>query len=242
MEYLDGLDLTALVRTFGPQSPARVVHVLVQACLALVQAHRVGLVHRDVTPSNLVLCRQRGVDDVVKLIDFGLAQRVADLRRGRIDTIAGTPDYLSPEAIREPGAVGPRSDLYGLGAVGWFLLTGRPPFDGDGFVELCAHHLYTPPLRPSKHLGRDLPRDLEDVLLWCLQKDPERRPGSAAMLADALGRCAAAGGWNERDATAWWAARAHVGRVGGSCVDAYDTTLRRTTLSDARIETGASRP
>ncbi len=207
MEYLDGIDLDRLVRGQGPLPPSRVVHILGQVCGALDEAHQLGLVHRDVKPANVILCRRGGLFDVAKVVDFGL---VKDLQADEpveltgANTIAGTPLFLSPEAIAGGGAAGPRSDLYALGAVAFFLLSGRPPFEGS-LIEVCGHHLHTPPPRPSEVLGRSLPRALEDVLLRCLEKDPARRPSSAAELAELL-EATAVGEWSQDQARAWWAA------------------------------------
>jgi eukaryotic-like serine/threonine-protein kinase len=205
MEYLDGTNLEQLVREDGPQPPARVVHVLEQVASALVEAHGVGLVHRDIKPENVILCERGGVPDVAKVVDFGL---VKDLEHGgaalsRADVVQGTPLYLSPEAITAPDRVGPAGDLYALGAVGYYLLTGRHVFGGATLVEVCSHHLHSRPARPSERLGREVPRALEDLLLSCLEKDPARRPASALALREAL-RAAGAGEWTEADARAWW--------------------------------------
>jgi serine/threonine-protein kinase len=205
MEYLDGVDLDRLVRTHGPLPPARAVHVLRQVCGALDEAHQLGLIHRDVKPANVILCRRGGLLDVAKVVDFGL---VKDLQADEpveltgANTIAGTPLFLSPESITGGGTIGPRSDLYAVGAVGFFLVAGRPPFEGS-LIEVCGHHLHTPAPRPSDVLGRGLPRALEDVLLRCLEKDPERRPASAAALQEALGALGV-GEWTQDDARAWW--------------------------------------
>jgi hypothetical protein len=206
MEYLDGVNLEALVREDGPQPPARVAHVMRQVASALVEAHGIGLVHRDVKPENILLCERGGIPDVAKVVDFGL---VKDLERGgaalsRVDVVQGTPLYLSPEAITAPDRVDARGDLYALGAVGYYMLTGRHVFSGATLVEVCSHHLHTAPEPPSARLGRPVPPALEAILLRCLEKDPARRPASALILRDAL--CAAPGvaEWSEKDARAWW--------------------------------------
>jgi eukaryotic-like serine/threonine-protein kinase len=214
MEYLEGVDLDRLVRGFGPQPPGRVVHVLSQVAGALGEAHAVGLIHRDVKPGNVILCQRGGAPDVAKVVDFGL---VRDLAAGRaltssgLDLITGTPLYLSPEAITAPDRVDGRSDLYALGALGYYLLAGRNVFEGATVVEVCAHHLHTQPAPPSAALGRPLPADLEAVLLSCLEKDPARRPQTASHLEDALLACESAAEWGEREARRWW--RSNAGRV-----------------------------
>ncbi|HSD66562.1 MAG TPA: serine/threonine-protein kinase [Vicinamibacteria bacterium] len=206
MEYLDGINLDVLVREDGPQPPARVVHVLGQVTSALVEAHGIGLVHRDVKPENILLCERGGIPDVAKVVDFGL---VKDLERGGAalsltDVVQGTPLYLSPEAITAPDRVDARGDLYALGAVGYYVLTGRHVFSGATLVEVCSHHLHTRPEPPSARLGRPVPPGLEDILLACLEKDPARRPASALALRDALRGVAGVGEWSEEDARAWW--------------------------------------
>jgi eukaryotic-like serine/threonine-protein kinase len=205
MEYLDGVDLHTLVRADGPQPPARVVHVLRQVASALAEAHGVGLIHRDVKPENVILCERGGIPDVAKVVDFGL---VRDLERSsslsRADVVQGTPLYLSPEAIAAPDSVGGQSDLYALGAVGYFLLTGQHVFDGATLVEVCAHHLHTRPVPPSQRLGQSLPGGLEALLLACLEKEKARRPPSASVLQKQLAALARELEWSEDEARAWW--------------------------------------
>ncbi len=206
MEYLDGVNLEVLVREDGPQPPARVAHVMRQVASALVEAHGIGLVHRDVKPENILLCERGGIPDVAKVVDFGL---VKDLERGgaalsRADIVQGTPLYLSPEAITAPDRVDARGDLYALGAVGYYMLTGQHVFSGATLVEVCSHHLHTPPDPPSARLGRPVPPALEAILLRCLEKDPACRPASALLLRDALGAAPGVGEWSEDAARAWW--------------------------------------
>ena len=207
MEYLDGINLDALVKGFGPQDPARVVHVLRQVAGSLAEAHGVGLVHRDIKPANIILCQRGGVPDVAKVVDFGLAK---DLEAGgagltRASDITGTPLYLAPEAITNPDRVDARGDIYALGAVGYYLLAGTHVFEGRTLVEVCSHHLHTLPVPPSLRLGRSLPRDLETVILSCLDKDPARRPQSAEDVSTHLAMCVGVDEWGETEARAWWA-------------------------------------
>ena len=214
MEYLEGLDLEALVERFGPQAPGRVVHLLSQVAGALGEAHAASLIHRDVKPGNVILCQRGGAPDVAKVVDFGLVRELAGVGEGTasaVDVVRGTPLYLSPEAITRPEAVDGRSDLYAVGALGYFLLTGRHVFEGATVVEVCSHHLHSRPEPPSSRLGLPLPSDVEAVVLSCLEKAPERRPQSAAELVERLEACALSSPWTERDARAWW--RAHGERV-----------------------------
>ena len=207
MEYLEGTDLDALVRGDGPQPPARVVHVLQQVASALVEAHGIGLIHRDIKPENIILCERGGIPDVAKVVDFGLVRDLEPASGARLtqaDVVQGTPLYISPEAIRAPDAVDARSDLYGLGAVGYYLVTGTHVFGGATTVEVCSHHLHTRPQPPSERLLGPVPVGLERLILACLEKDPARRPGSAAELRDALRDLDDVGRWSERDAREWW--------------------------------------
>ena len=214
MEYLEGTDLDALVRAHGPQPPARVAHVLRQVASALVEAHGIGLIHRDIKPENVILCERGGIPDVAKVVDFGLVRDLEPASGARLtqaNVIHGTPLYLSPEAIRAPDAVDARSDVYGLGAVGYYLLTGTHVFGGATTVEVCSHHLHTRPEPPSERLGRPVPAGLERLVLACLEKDPALRPGSALELRDALGALDDVGHWGEKEAREWWE-RWHEGR------------------------------
>jgi hypothetical protein len=207
MEYLEGTDLAALVRKDGPQAPARVVHVLRQVASALVEAHGIGLIHRDIKPENIILCERGGIPDVAKVVDFGLVRDLEPASGARLtqtNVIHGTPLYLSPEAIRAPDAVDARSDLYGLGAVGYYLLTGTHVFGGATTVEVCSHHLHSQPVPPSERLGRPVPAGLQRLILACLEKEPARRPASALELRDALDELDDVGRWGEREARAWW--------------------------------------
>jgi len=208
MEYVDGVSLERLVEDDGPQPAARVIHLLVQACGALAEAHGVGLVHRDIKPANLLLSEHGWAHDMIKVVDFGLIKDITPERSPSItmaDTISGTPHYLSPEAIRDPGHLDGRADIYALGAVGYWLLTGRVVFEGLTVWEVCGQHLLAPPIPPSAHLGRPVPEDLERVILRALEKEACARFGSAVELRTALLACGDAGGWSPAQAASWWA-------------------------------------
>jgi serine/threonine-protein kinase len=207
MEYLDGTNLEELVRLDGPQPPARVARILGQVASALVEAHGVGLIHRDIKPENVILCERGGIPDVAKVVDFGLVkdlERGTEVRLTQTNVVQGTPLYLSPEAINAPDAVGVRSDLYSLGAVGYYLLTGTHVFAGRTLVEVCSHHLHTPPDRPSERLEAPIPVHLEQLILTCLEKNAERRPASATALCDALGDLEGLDDWDDDVAREWW--------------------------------------
>ena len=218
MELLDGASLDRVVKVAGPLSAARVIHILDQAAGALSEAHGIGLIHRDIKPANIILTEQGGVPDVAKVVDFGLVKEVTATGASgedatlaaitRADSMAGTPQYMAPEAITTPEKVDARADIYALGAVGYFLLAGVEVFRGRTILEVCSHHLHTEPLSPSKRVDRPaelpIPGDLEALILRCLAKDPAARPGTARELRAALAACADAGRWSEDEARAWW--------------------------------------
>ena len=205
MEYLDGLNLDDLVRGDGAQPAARVVHVLRQVASALVEAHGVGLIHRDIKPANVILLPEYGAAlDVAKVVDFGLVKALKDGGDLTQDQIAGTPHYLSPEAIRAPEQVDARSDLYSLGVLGYYLLAGQQVFPGRNAVEICGHHLHTKPVPPAEKLGRPVSPLLSALLLDCLEKEADWRPASARELIARLASCDDVGTWTEDDARAWW--------------------------------------
>jgi serine/threonine-protein kinase len=207
MEYIEGIDLEGLVDVAGPQPPGRVISILKQMCGALGEAHRAGLIHRDIKPANVLLCERGGAYDVVKVVDFGLVKSAnagVDMSVTNVDVMLGTPHYMAPEAISTPGDVDARSDLYAVGAVGYFLLTGATVFSGRTVVEVCSHHLLTRPIPPSERLGRSTSAALEAVILSCLEKEPSHRPQSAEALGRALDACDDAPPWREADARAFW--------------------------------------
>lgn len=206
MEYLDGINLEDLLQKFGPQPAGRVISILRQVCGSLAEAHSIGLIHRDIKPANIVLTQRGGIPDFVKLLDFGLVRAVDEQQQARLTTagaLAGTPLYLSPEAINQPDDVDFRSDLYALGAVGYFLVTGTPVFDGRSVIDILNKHTTAAPEPPSQRLGKPIPVELEALVLACLAKKPADRPASAADLAKALERCVGAH-WANEEAQAWW--------------------------------------
>jgi len=202
MEYLPGVTLDELVQREGPLPPGRVVHLLRQVCGALREAHSLGLIHRDVKPGNVIVCERGGVPDVAKLLDFGLVlPPVGDPDADKLTrdgTLTGTPAYLSPEQAGMQDAVDARSDVYSVGALAYFLLTGRPPFADRSAVKMLAAHLYeTPetPEPPSTHRP-GIPADLEAVVLRCLAKKPEERFADVTRLDAALAACSSVWGVN----------------------------------------------
>jgi hypothetical protein len=207
MEFLDGIDLQSLVERYGPQPVPRVIHILQQVCGSLYEAHSLGLVHRDIKPANIMLNRRGGQPDVVKVLDFGLVKALDDQRQAGLTqqaSLTGTPLYMSPEAIQMPNSVDARSDIYAVGAVGYFLLTGLPVFEADNVVDLCQKHVATPPVPPSERSRTPIPAELENALLACLEKSRAKRPQTARDLAQLISRCAEATQWSIEDADAWW--------------------------------------
>jgi serine/threonine-protein kinase len=209
MEYLPGRNLEQLVSLYGPLPPARAIHFLRQICRALREAHGVGLLHRDIKPSNVLACERGKVWDVAKLVDFGLVQETrmkhhaADNRLTVQGTILGSPPFMSPEQAAGKAFLDPRSDIYSLGGVAYYLLTRQPPFDRDTALEMLIAHASEPVVPPSR-LRPDLPSDLEAVVLRCLEKEPDKRFPDANSLEKALAACSDADQWTEEDAQQWW--------------------------------------
>jgi serine/threonine-protein kinase len=214
MELLDGMDLEEIVRRDGPMPAARVVHILVQACASLSEAHRRGVIHRDVKPANIYLCREAFECDVVKILDFGLAKRiVSDAAPGsgrdtRTDVIMGTPAYLAPEAIHADAALDGRADIYALGCVAYWLLTGRLVFESESAMGMMAAHLERTPSPPGVSAPFPVPAALDQLILRCLAKRPEGRPPTADALASELTVVRAELPWTARDAAEGWERRA----------------------------------
>lgn len=208
MEYLDGINLEDLVRQYGAQPSGRVIAILDQVCGALSEAHGRGLVHRDIKPANIILTERGGEPDVAKVVDFGLVKPLMpdgpQMTATANSVLTGTPLYLSPEAMTMPETADPRSDLYALGAVAYFLLTAHPIFEAGTVAEIIGHHLHTEPVAPSRRVTEPIPADLEAIVLQCLRKHPEERPANARALREALRRCEGVPRWTSDDAVAWW--------------------------------------
>jgi eukaryotic-like serine/threonine-protein kinase len=207
MELLEGSDLESLVSRYGPQPPARVACILRQACWSLAEAHAGGLVHRDIKPANLHIGRIGLEYDFVKVLDFGLVKADGrwlreDVRLTAPEALSGTPAYMAPE-MAAGEEVDYRADLYALGCVGYFLLTGSLVFEGENALQLVLKHVQTEPVPPSVRLGRPIPEALERVILHCLAKAPGARPADASTLAKLLTR-AGADEWTQDHARQWW--------------------------------------
>jgi tRNA A-37 threonylcarbamoyl transferase component Bud32 len=217
MEYLDGFDLQYLVNRYGPQPEGRVIRILKQICGSLYEAHVLGLVHRDIKPANIMLNRRGGEPDVLKVLDFGLVKALDDSQQAqRTGGLSGTPLYMSPESIQTPDLVDPRSDLYAVGAIGYFLLTGQAVFHATSLVELCQHHVTAVPETPSQRLGKAVSPELESAILACLEKSRAKRPQTARDLAALLDRAPTAGAWTLDDAEAWWGRHERAILTGGN--------------------------
>lgn len=207
MEYLDGINLEDLVARVGPLPAGRVVPILRQVCSALAEAHDMGLIHRDIKPANIMLTNRGGIADFVKVLDFGLASGVANERDARLTSagdLAGTPLYLAPEAIERPDSIDAQADLYAVGAVGYFLLTGKPVFDGSSIIEICRKHVLETPVQPSERVGKPIDPILESLIMQCLVKNPEERPRGALAVVNELGRCDVASAEWQVHAEQWW--------------------------------------
>lgn len=208
MELLNGINLQQLVDRYGAVTPARAVHILLQVCGALSEAHGMGLIHRDIKPPNVFLCERGGVYDTVKVLDFGLVKRVeaaaGDEVVTQVGSLMGTPHFMAPEVVRNSLKASAQSDIYAVGAVAYFLLTGEFLFEGDTPMEICAAQLTAEP-RPMKQFAR-VPAELELIVMSCLAKRPEDRPESMDVLAARLAACEVAGSWTNEEAAAWWLA------------------------------------
>jgi eukaryotic-like serine/threonine-protein kinase len=206
MEYLPGLSFAELVERYGFLPPPRVVYLLRQVCGALREAHTAGLIHRDIKPSNIIAARRGGIDDVAKLLDFGLVRPSPAVRAAHLSAegeILGTPLFMAPEQATGARDLDERSDIYSLGAVAYYLLTGRPPFEGNDGIAVMIAHARDPVVPPSR-IRPDIPTDLERVVLRCLAKDAAERYPSAASLERALDACAGMGKWDQDQAAGWW--------------------------------------
>ena len=217
MELLEGMDLESLVRQYGPLPSTRVIHVLRQVCESLEEAHGRGLVHRDIKPANIHVGQLGVRADFVKVLDFGVVKTGAPADgHHSLGTVAGmvvgTPAYMAPEtALGE--SVDARADIYALGCLAFFLLTGRLAFEADNTIQMIAKHMQVEPVPPSRRTDQQIPAALDRLVLRCLAKDPARRPQSAARLARALAEIDVEP-WSDEQAKAWWVANPPVRRDG----------------------------
>jgi len=245
MELLEGASLEEIVEVDGPQPEERVIHLLEQAASSLAEAHDAGLIHRDIKPGNILVVDRGGISDQVKVVDFGLVKDVGFRALGEAtsepaltvaNTVVGTPLYMAPETFTAPETVDARADLYALGAVGYWLLTGTHVFGGNSIIEVCGHHMHSMPDPPSTRLGAPVAADLEAVLLACLAKRPQDRPASAHVLRERLRACVGAGRWTNARAAQWWVVHRRMLRSGGArasaAVDARAPHFLVTRIAD----------
>jgi eukaryotic-like serine/threonine-protein kinase len=210
MELLDGMDLDTLVRQYGPLPPERAVHILRQVCSSLQDAHVNGLVHRDIKPANVVVSRAGTTFDFAKVLDFGLVKldsaRKAedDVKLTTESSAGGTPAFMAPEMVLGLADTDHRVDLYALGCVAYWLLTGKLIFEGKSAVEVMFHHAHTPARRLSTRTELPIPVPLEDLVMECLEKDPSRRPASAEMVSTRLDAVSLQSAWTVERAERWW--------------------------------------
>lgn len=231
MELLDGLSLETLVRQFGPLAPARAVHLLRQVCHSLGEAHATGLIHRDVKPANIFACRLGPDRDFVKVLDFGLVKQVDESKMTQQlsadHAAAGTPAYMAPEMALGQTDIDGRADLYALGCVAYWLLTGETVFTGETPMATLIAHVQSTPLPPSQRTEVHIPAALDNLILACLAKDPAFRPQTAEELERRLAASIPAGGWRLDDAREWWL-RHHPGTVK---TEVEQTPLERVTVA-----------
>jgi eukaryotic-like serine/threonine-protein kinase len=205
MEYLGGgIDLEQLVTLHGRQPAERVRQILIQVCGALQEAHDGGFIHRDIKPANIILCERGGMPDVAKVVDFGLVKEITAETGNSTQIILGTPAYIAPEAVTDPGSIGAGVDIYALGATAYFLLAGRRVFTGKTAVDLCIQHVTRPPEPLSQAAGVTIPAALEVVIMRCLAKQPAERFSTTRELAEALRAIGPLPDWDEVRAEAWW--------------------------------------
>ncbi len=207
MEFLDGINLEELVQTTGPLPDGRAINILQQICGSLAEAHDNCLIHRDVKPANIILTHRAGIPDFVKVLDFGLvkaADATEDAKLTQVNVTVGTPNYISPEAVDNPEKVTAKSDLYAIGAVGYFLVTGTPVFTGKTVMDICMKHVRAIPDPISKRLGSEISPRLEALILHCLAKAPDDRPGHARAIMEELAQCVPLQPWTREDADLWW--------------------------------------
>lgn len=210
MEFINGVNLRELIQAEGRLSEGRAIHILQQVCASLSEAHEAGLVHRDIKPANVILCNRGDMaEDMVKVLDFGLAKSYQDYAETSAEssqslTIAGTPQFISPEAVSLPEQVDHRSDIYAVGALGYYLLTGGNVFDGESAFEVLQKHVSSTPEPPRQRLGVAVEASLEKAIMECLEKDPSNRPQSAQALITILRSSSAYRTWTDSQAAEWW--------------------------------------
>ena len=206
MEFLPGHNIGEIVKDYGPMPAARVVYLMRQVCNALAEAHSHGLVHRDIKPANIFCAYRGGMFDVAKLLDFGLAKPMTDVQEAGLTqegTITGSPLFMSPEQATGGNAVDERSDIYSLGAVMYLMVTGRPPFDYQQPIKVLIAHASETPTSP-RDLNPSIPVELEEIIMRCLEKQPEDRFQDVVTLEEQLEHVPLTDPWSSKLASAWW--------------------------------------
>jgi serine/threonine-protein kinase len=209
MELLEGLDIETLVERFGPVPPERAIYFLEQICDSLGEAHEMGLIHRDIKPGNLYACRYGRKADFVKVLDFGLVkhrreEEESDVKLTAEDTVSGTPGYMAPEQVLGNRPVDGRTDIYAVGCVAYWLVTGQLVFRGGTVMETMMQHAQAPPVPPSQRTELAIPVSLDETILSCLEKDPDKRPQNSDELVRLLGACKTQAAWTAERAVEWW--------------------------------------
>ncbi len=206
MEYLPGLNVSDLVNRFGPLPAGRTIHLLRQICDALNEAHSQGMIHRDIKPANVFAAKRGGFFDVAKLLDFGLAKPIASTEDSNLTQegmITGSPLFMSPEQASGESEPDSRSDIYSMGVLAYFMLTGHAPFEYDRPIKVIIAHAHEAVVPPSEHVP-SIPHDLEAIVMRCLAKDPDDRYQTVQEMAEALDQCESVGTWKQQDAVNWW--------------------------------------
>jgi eukaryotic-like serine/threonine-protein kinase len=237
MEFLRGLNLHELVARFGPLPEGRVIHILAQICDSLAEAHALGLVHRDIKPANVFLCERGGVPDCVKVLDFGLVREYGDKTRDHMQLTAekamvGTPWFMPPEAIKDSTRSDPRSDIYSVGALGYFLLTGRHVFEAESVMEIYEKQLTETPIPPGQRTANPVSTELETIILRCLDKEPSLRPQSVGELRALLLASPHAAEWGTEARAAWWTQYRNLPATGPDGTTASTSTPMATVKID----------
>jgi eukaryotic-like serine/threonine-protein kinase len=236
MELLEGLSLERLVKEFGVVDAERTVYLLRQVCHSLGEAHARGLVHRDVKPANIMVCCLGPDKDFVKVLDFGLVKHSAAVQTVSVvsmeGTVMGTPTYMAPEIVLGHANVDGRADIYSLGCVAYYMLTGQHVFSGDTPVATALAHVHDPPVPPILRSELNVPPALDALIMECLAKDPAARPGSAAVVSDRLATTVPVDAWTLDDAHAWWDRHRPLNRI------SVMSTERRDVMSSMVVDPG----
>jgi serine/threonine-protein kinase len=243
MELLDGIDLMTLVERFGAQPGERVASLMKQVCHSLREAHARNFVHRDVKPANVLTCAVGGDYDFVKVLDFGLvldrhltSQELEDEKQ-----FVGTPAVMAPEMLRFQAPVDARADLYALGCVGYWLMTGKRVFEAETRHDMLVMHAHQKPVLPSRRIDRPMHPGLEALVMQCLEKNPNKRPQTARELSDALSALHFEHPWTDERAELWWKQNRPEEQRATSALDEKERASVRSEIA-AQSEAPAAKP